>query len=90
MAALREGRAAARRFIAAALSRRAAARCEAARCEVAPCIEVEQSCEGAQLQPLPVVTTPPPAILTTKIVETAPITAAESIVAEPPSEVARL
>lgn len=85
MAALREGRAAARRFIAAALPR-----CEAVRREAAPCIEVERSFEGAQLQPLPAVTTPPPAILTTKIVEAAPITAAEFIVAEPPSEVARL
>jgi hypothetical protein len=86
VAALREGRVAARRFIAAVLPR-----CEAARREAAPCIEVERSFEGAQLQPLPVVTTPPPAILATKLVEAAPITAAaEFIVAEPPSEVARL
>lgn len=85
MAALREGRAAARRFIAAAQPRR-----EAARCEAAPCIEVERSFEGAQWQALPVVTMPPPAILAIKIAEAAPITAAEFIVAEPPSEVARL
>ena len=75
VAALREGRAAARRFIAAALSQHAAV----------PCIEVERSFEAApQLSALAPVTMPVPAILTIRIAEAA-ITAEEFIAAEPPS-----